>query len=451
LKEEFRKIGAAKETGWSRISIDNPTYLTYAGGDVILGSRLEAIQSEILRTMGVGKLMEYEHVLARICAVMQRRGIVLDQEYVSKLDDKLAEEFEHYSAIARKYGVTSVNSSDQVAAALIGSGVELKEKTDAGAWKVDKSVLTRLSGLTLQGEDIEGAQRNELAYSVYRAKRAGKWRSAYVETFRETVDANGRIHPHINSLQARTARMSITRPALQTLPSSDWMIRRAFMADQGERWFSVDFKAVEMRVLAALADVRRMKEAIAAGLDLHDVTTELVYGKEFTKKQRKICKGVGFGKVFGGGVDSISHLTGAPAADVKYALEAYDRIYPEVKRTSRRWQREARARGFVTVTVTGRHLPLDIKRAYAVVNYQVQSAARDVLGQSLVNMDEAGLLPYLRLPIHDEVVGSVPEREAEEILKEIQRCMTMDLGGVPIEADPELGGLTWGSLYGATV
>lgn len=450
LHARFRKYGLTKETGWAGIPLDDELYLTYAGGDVILTSRIYPILTKLLSKLGVRKaLIEYEHEIARICATMQRTGLVLDTDYVSELDLRLRTDEEEYTAVAAGYGISSVNATAQVAEALLAMGVKLTERTAGGAWKVDKAILTYLSGLTLQGERIEGADVNPLAEAVYHAKRAHKWRATYVDTFLATADAAGRIHPMINPLQARTGRMSITRPALQTLPSSDWMIRRAMLADPGEVIVSVDFAAVELRVLAALADVRQMKAAIADGRDLHDFTAELVYGAGFTKKQRKICKGVGFGKVYGGGPATISRQTGAGLDEVKRALTAYDRAYPEIKRASRRWEREARANGMTTVTVTGRRLPLDPQRAYAVTNYQVQSAARDVLGQALINMDEAGLLPYLRLPIHDEVVASVPAREAAELTREIEQCMRMDLGGVPIDAAGEVGGRSWGTLYGA--
>jgi DNA polymerase-1 len=106
----------------------------------------------------------------------------------------------------------------------------------------------------------------------------------------------------------------------------------------------------------------------------------------------------------------------------------------------------------VTTTVTGRRLPLDRDRTYAVVNYQVQSAARDCLGQSLLEMESAGLLPYLRLPIHDEVLASVPKSEAQELARAFEKCMTFDLFGVPIDTGDEgasIGKRSWGSLYGA--
>jgi len=450
LHKVFRSYGYTKATGWARIPLEDETYLTYAGGDVILTARIAKLLTAELDALGVRKeLVEYEHEISRICATMQRTGIVLDRDYVSELDTRLRADEERYTAIARRYGVTSVNASAQVAEALLGMGVELREKTKTGAYKVDKAVLTYLADMSLQGERLDVRTPNPLAEAVYHAKRAGKWRSAYVDTFLETVDADGRIHPMINTLQARTGRMSITRPALQTLPSSDWVIRRAMLADPGEVCVSVDFAAVELRVLAALADVRRMKEAISAGRDLHSYTAELIWGPDFTPKHRKIGKGASFGKVYGGGAETISRQTGAPISEVKTALTAYDRAYPEIKRAARRWEREARHNGMVTVTVTGRRLPLDPERAYAVTNYQVQSAARDVLGQALITMDESGLLPYLRLPIHDEVVASVPKADAEELTREIERCMRMNLGGVPIDAEGEIGGRSWGSLYGA--
>ncbi|QDQ14305.1 DNA polymerase [Streptomyces spectabilis] len=452
LTAVFRSLGLTKETGWRGISLGHPTYNLYAGLDVILTARLYPILFAELSRLGVRPmLLDYEHEIARICATMQRTGMVLDVDYCRTLDLKLAEEAERYASKARRYGVENVNSNAQIIEALQGMGVTLTERTKSGNLKVDKSVLLDLADRDLHSWEPLGVRTpNPLADAVVHAKRAGKWRSAYVETFLETMDSSGRVHCNINPLAARTGRMSITKPALQTLPSSDQMIRRALLADEGHVMVSCDFDAVEMRVLAALADVRRMKEAIASGQDLHNFTANLVYGPNFTKQHRKICKGVGFGKVYGGGEETISRQTGASLEAVGRAIQAYNRVYPEIKRFSAKHARIARGNNYVTETITGRLLPLDRWRVYAVTNYQVQSAARDVLGQAMIEMDSKGLLPLLRLPIHDEVVASVPARDAEEYMREIERCMTMTLGGVPITASAETRNLrSWGSLYGA--
>lgn len=450
LTQVFRSLKLTKATGWAGIPLDHPTYNLYAGLDVILTARLFPCLTAELDHLGVRRaLVEYEHELARICSVMTRTGMVLDLDYTDEMRTRLRAEEAYYAQIAESFGVASINSGKQVGDALIAMGVPLTQRTAGGAIKVDKAVLLALSDMSMQWERLGVHDPNPLAEAVVRAKRAGKWCTTYADTFQETVDSSGRVHPHINTMAARTGRMSITRPALQTLPSSDQMIRRALLADEGEVIISTDFAAVEMRVLAALADVKMMKKAILAGEDLHDFTASLVWGPEFTTKQRKIGKGIGFGKVYGGGADAVAAMTGAPVDDVRSAMGMYDRVYPEIRRAGNRWQREARANGMVTVTVTGRRLPLDRDRAYAVTNYQVQSAARDVLGQALIEMDERGLLPYLRLPIHDEVLASAPKAEAAEIARAIEQCMCMTLAGVPISATADIGGRSWGSLYGS--
>lgn len=448
LTAVFRSIGETKATGWRKIDINHPTYLQYAGLDAILVSRWLPVGEERLRKVGVRQaLVDFEHRVMYVCALMERRGMLVDQEYVRGLVDRLDEEAKLHAAKAAKYGVTSVNSPKQVAEALVAMGERLTERTDSGALKVDKSILLDLADLDQQWQPRGTRRPNPLADAVLHSKRAGKWRTSYALPMRDGLDVNGRIHPKINSLQARTARMSISGPPFQQLPSGDWTIRRALLADEGHRILSVDYSAVEMRVLAALADEQTMKRAIAEGRDLHDFTAELIWGPDFTKAHRKMGKGVGFGKVYGGGATTLSRQTGAPIDEVKHAIAAYDRVYPGIKRYAGRIQRQARANGYVVITPTGRRVPLDRDRVYAATNYAVQSTARDVLCQALLNMHDRGLTEYLLLPIHDECLGSAPADVAEDVAREIGEAMRMDFFGVPLDTDPEVGGRSWGSMY----
>ncbi|WP_406324038.1 DNA polymerase [Streptomyces niveus] len=448
LTAVFRSIGETKATGWRAIDINHPVYLQYAGLDAILVSRLLPVLEARLKKLGIPqRLVDFEHRVMFVCAKMERRGMLVDQEYVRGLVGRLEEEARLHADRATKYGVTSVNSPAQVSAALVGMGETLTETTDSGSLKVDKSILLDLADRDERWQPRGVRKANPLADAVLHSKRAGKWRTSYGEAMRDGLDVDGRIHPKINSLQARTARMSISGPPLQQLPSGDWTIRRALLPDAGMRIFSVDYSAVEMRVLAAMANERVMKEAIRDGRDLHGFTAELIYGPSYTKFHRKLCKGVGFGKVYGGGALTLSRQTGAPLADVKKAISAYDRTYRGIKRFSSKLQREARADGYVVWTPVGRRLPLDRDRVYAATNYVVQSTARDVLCQALVDMDDKGLTEYLLLPIHDEALGCAPDDIAEDVAREIGASMAMDFFGVPLDTDPEVGGRSWGSLY----
>lgn len=436
-----------KATGWRHVPIDHPTYVLYAGLDVIFAARLFAALAPIVKSLGLSDLSRFEHHLATLLAIMQRKGLLLDVDYTRRLVEDLTREAEHFGAIAARYGVANVNSTAQVADALIGMGETLTERTKTG-YKVDKEVLMPLADLDRDWHRIEARDANPLADAVLRSKRAAKWTGSYAQTFLDLRDTHDRVHPSIGGLQARTARMSISRPPLQQLPSSDWKIRRAIIADPGHLIIAADYQAVEMRVLAALADERTMKEAIAAGLDLHAFTAERLYGPDFTKRERGISKGVGFGKVYGGGAETLARQTGAPIVQVKEAIAAYDRVFPGIKRYGKRLQSRAEYGKKEVVTPSGRHLPLDRDRLYSATNYVVQSTARDLLAQAIVDVSDAGMLDYLLLPVHDELVAQAPAAEAEDVIREIGRLMESTFYGVRITADPEVYGRSWGSGYG---
>jgi DNA polymerase-1 len=449
LADEFRSLGLKKATGYGEISLENRVFLRYAGLDVLTTRRLRDELLPMVREVGLADLSHFEHHLQGLLAELQRRGVRLDVPYTERLLDNLQSESSREARRATRYGVANVNSTKQLSEALLGMGETLREKTPSGAWKVDASVLLALADLDKDWHRIGARDPNPLADSVLRAKRAGKWAVTYAEAFLTLRDERDRVHPSLNSLQARTARMSVSRPPLQQLPSSDWTIRRAFIADPGHLIVASDYSQVEMRVLAALAEEPRMIAAILSGVDLHDFTAGLVFGEGFTKEQRKIAKAVGFGKVYGGGASGIARQTGAAQSAVKAAIDAYDRAYPGIRRYGRRLQRQAEFGVVEVVTPSGRHLPLDRDRLYAATNYVVQSTARDLLAQAIVDLFEAGLGDYLLLPVHDEIVAQAPEADAEEIVREIGRVMESDFYGVPIVSDPEVYGPSWGHGYGA--
>ncbi|MCZ9884617.1 DNA polymerase [Arthrobacter sp. B2a2-09] len=434
--------------GFANIPIDHELYVRYAGLDVILATRLFYELAPLIKELGLSDLSKFEHHLQSLLAIMQRKGLKLDVAYIEQLRAELIQEHEHYSKVSARYGVANINSTDQVAAALKGMGETLTETTASGKEKVDKEVLMPLADLDREWERIEARDPNPLADAVLRAKRASKWQTSYVDAFLDLRDGNDRLHASIGGLQARTARMSISRPPLQQLPSGDWKIRRAVIADPGELIIASDYSQVEMRVLAALCQDPTLVEAIKSGVDLHDFTAAKVFGPDFTKMQRKISKSIGFGKVYGGGVATVSRQTGASQDSIRPAMSAYDATFPGIKRYGQRLQKRAEYGKKEVITVSGRHLPLDKDRLYAATNYVVQSTARDLLAQAIVDIFDAGLGDHLLLPIHDELIGSAPEKEAAEVIQEIGRIMGSTFYSIPITSDPEVYGKSWGSGYG---
>lgn len=424
-KEAGCKVGEVFKT----IDVTNDTYLIYAGMDVILTHRLYNILIGLVPE-SARKLIRYEHEVARVCCEMSTRGFLLDVHYAQQLSEHLLKVQEGWEAVAYvEYGVESVNSNAEVAEALIESGVRLKDLTDTGQYKVNKQILEPLA-----------EQGHRLAIAVLAAKSAKKQRATWVDTFLGERDATDRCHAFIQPLQARTGRMSITGIPAQTLPSSDWRIRRCFIPEPGHSIVSCDYQAQELRVLAALSGDENMIDAFAHDKDLHQITADA------SGVDRKIGKTVNFAYVYGSGPRNIATTCGITVGKAKKVIEGFERSYPRVKQLSERLQRQAEKDGYIT-TPTGRRLPVDKDRAYSALNYMIQSTSRDITASALLRLDEQGFTPYLRLPIHDEIVASVPTEHAEWGAEKIAAIMAQDFAGVHIGTDADVYGFSWGGGY----
>lgn len=445
LLSYFREMKWSEAEGWAQIDLWNPLYLRYSGEDTILAAWLYEALRPLIVARGFTRLSSFEHEVGRIASEMAHRGVLVDREYL----ERLGPELERLGAVATKtaesFGVSNVNATAQVTEALLALGADLTETTPkSGKLKADKAIL--------EGIVATEGPAAPLAEAIMVAKNMGKFRTNYVDSVLAGLDSEDRIHPTIRTLKARTARMSIANPPLQQLPSGDWKIRRAFISDPGQLMGASDYNQVEMRVLAALAPERAMLRAIRKGVDLHDFTATILFGEGFTKSQRKTAKNTGFGKVYGGGAATLARQAAIPVSEAKKVISAYDRAFPGIKTYGRKLMDRAEMGKREVVTPTGRHLPLDRDRLYAATNYVVQSTARDVLCQALIEIDSAGLGDHLLLPIHDEVLFQAPASEFEEVSRAIGEAMTFRnwMGAVDLTASGELYGASWGHGYGAT-
>lgn len=431
-----RSHKTTKANIWKVVDFNDPLYQLYSGMDPVLAYRL---WKKMAPMNGSTALLNYEHELAEVCSYMERTGFLLDVDYTMRLSDSLIEAEEKWTAVAAANGCENVNSPAQVAEALLSQRIRITERTPSGNPRVDKRLLVRLAG--------EG---NLLAEAVIEAKKARKWRVTWLDNFLKNRDGNSRCHASINPLRARTARMSITGIPAQTLPAGDHTIRRCFLSDEGQRIASVDYQAQELRVLAALSGDRTMIQAFKNNADLHLVTAKAAFGDHITKDsvERKYAKVVNFGRVYGGGAKTVAEQTNIDLDTAKRVVAGFDTAYPEVANLSQKLQKEARQNGYVR-TPNGRLLPVDHSRAYSALNYVIQSTSRDVTGRALIRLHKAGITPYLRLPIHDEVLASVPAGKADGAARKIAEIMAEQMGPVHISTDAEVGNRSWGSLYGS--
>lgn len=454
LTDEYsrlRKSGALPKEASAKIAdmyrwmpIDNELFLIYAGTDAIGTARLfKTLQKQVDVN---SELTRNDHKVAMIASLMDAKGFLLDHEYTQNLADTLLEEEERQKDIAREYGLENINSREQVVEALQREGVGLLNFTftKTGLLSADHRLL---QAIQVWDDSTPGARA--LAHAIVEGKKAGKWRKTWVEKFLNEADSSGRVHPSTNTLRARTARFSITGIPAQTLPSGDSLVRSCFVSDMGEVIVGVDYSNQELRFAAAKAPDARMIQAFRNGENLHMITAAAAFpGLDVSKgtKYYDLGKMGNFAVGYGAGVSGLVRqgMTREQATAVRGGIKS---AYKGTAAFSDRLQAEAKRNGYIT-TWTGRRLPVDEGHEYAAFNYYIQSGCRDLTAHAMIRLYDAGYVEHMRLPIHDEVLFSLPQGLGN--VHEVVDLMSTTVGPLDIPAEAKIGSRSWGSLYSSS-
>lgn len=440
-----------KDNMWQTIPVDNQAYNIYAGQDVFLTARLAEVGTIKLKELQLERFYNYERPLGWRLAQMQRDGILFDDEWAARVEaeyDEIADKYE--KELNEEWGIKkgkTAKSYANAAASLIEvfesfnvTWNKFSEKTNRPS--LDKSVIKELMNLG-DNKEIQG-----LAKAVFEAKR-NKHYADYIRGMRNELGADGRIHPNIRPMQAATHRMSISNPPIQQFPRDDPRVRGTLIADDGEVIITADYAQVEFRVGAAVSQDPVLISKIKNGEDLHEVTATALFGPGFNKGQRQAAKPIGFGRLYLGGAKGIytqmaeSDTTGymPSMAQVQRAIGAFDNQYRRYYRWAVGLKDEVEKTGGVLYTATGRRLI--VSPSYAAPNYAIQSVARDLFAAGINKAHKEGLGQYIRLVVHDEIVASVPEKDAQEIGARLAACMATEFKGVPIDVEWEIKGKRW--------
>jgi DNA polymerase I len=422
--------------GWNHLPADDEAYVTYAGLDAIYTRRLLPV---LLTACGpFAHLARLDTWLTAQATGITVRGLRLDQDYARGLLADL--EAEHAAADAQITAALgcpggSPKFADWLDRQAAAAGITGLARTPTGRLQVTADTLTAL--LDQHRDELPGTA-GELATARLAMSKASNL-IANLRGFLTAAGPDGRVHPQVNTLRAKTARMSITNPALQTLKKHDPRLRRCFVADPGHVLISCDFSQVEIRVAAALADDPVLREVILSGADIHDATARLMYGDGFTDEQRTISKRATFGTIYGGGARALAAQTGVTEDTAAQVIARWRRTYPKVTGYGRRL-----AGLPVVVTASGRRIPADPARPYANANYAVQSTARDLLLAAVYTLVTRHEVGGLWLFVHDEIIVQAPARDAERVRGLLERAMTSTFRGLPIVAEAKILGPAWG-------
>jgi DNA polymerase-1 len=439
---------------WGTVPVNFEPYWAYGALDPVLTMRLFEQFWEKCGTGGIYSVpYELEMATRKIATRMELNGARIDLDYSQKKFDELTA----YGESVRKWGQDtygmSITSNIQLVRQFEKMGAEITETTPSGQKSASKDQIKML----LRDGSPEVQQ---LAEVVLKQRKADKLANTYFKNFLEG-NINGIVHPSIRTLAARTGRMSITEPALQTLPSGDATVRRAFIPkDEDHLIISSDLDQVEFRLTANFSQdqdlINLFNEADRTGGDVFTEIMRQVYQDQTAQKsdpRRKLIKGVVYGKLYGAGVSTMALTAGVSDAQMKSVVDAFDQNYPGVRQMAQAIEdagmKRLRAEGVGYVkTRTGRRLPCDDDRVYSLTNYLIQASAAEIFKQNLIKLDQADLTEFLIVPVHDEIVLNVPKNNVEEIMETVRECMTTREGWqVPLTAGVDGPFENWGSKY----
>ncbi len=371
--------------------------------------------------------------LTGVLAAMEHAGVKVDTYRMGEITARLADRLEELEARAYELADEQfmLGSTQQVARILF----EKLELTAGRKGKTGYSTDTRVLR-SIRGD-------HPIVEVIEEWREYSKLLNTYLGPLPSLIsEDDGRLHTTFNQAVASTGRLSTTSPNLQAIPIRTELgreIRSAFVAEPGSRLLSADYSQVELRILAHVSGEPKLRDAFAAGEDIHAATAAEVLGKDqatLTKDERNVAKMVNFGIIYGISAFGLSENLDIPREEAAEYIETYLARFPLVQDFIQRTIEQAEEDGYVT-TLFGRRRPVPELKASnrqtrslgerLAVNSVMQGTAADVIKAAMVSIHrrlrEEGRTARLVLQVHDELLLEVPEPEVPAVRELVREEM----------------------------
>ncbi len=416
------------------VPIDKAT--SYAAEDADVTLRLWQVLKPRLVAEHMSTVYEtLERPLAPLLARMERRGISIDRQTLSRLSGEFAQKQGALEEEINKLAGAPINpgSPKQLGDILFGKlGLPGGTKTKTGQWATGARAL----------EDL-AEQGYELPQKILDWRQVSKLRSTYTDALPDFVNPQTkRVHTSYALAATTTGRLSSSEPNLQNIPirtEEGRKIRRAFIADDGCKLVSADYSQVELRLLAEIADIAALKKAFREGLDIHAMTASEMFGvpiKDMPGEIRRRAKAINFGIIYGISAFGLANQLGIEREEAGAYIKKYFERFPGIRDYIEETKAFCKKNGYV-LTLFGRkcHYP-DITnsnasiRAFnerAAINARLQGSAADIIRRAMIRIEpalkKAKLNAQMLLQVHDELIFEVPATEVDKTLPVIKKVM----------------------------
>ena len=377
-------------------------------------------------------LNEIEIPLSYTLYLMEKEGFEVDVDGIKEFSKKLEkrEEFlkeQIFSIIGYEF---NLNSPKQLGVALFEKlGLPHSKKTKTG-YSTSAEVL---ENLRYQSDAVE---------YLLEYRSVSKLKSTYCDGLLKCVGENNRIHSTLNQVETRTGRISSSEPNLQNIPVRTELgreMRRFFKAKDGYLLVDADYSQIELRVLASIADDKKMIDAFLNDVDIHAITASQVFDvplELMTPEIRSRAKAVNFGIVYGIGAFSLSKDIHVSVAEAKRYIENYLATYSGVNKYMNEVVENAKKDGYVSTEFGRRRYLPELTasnfntRSFGervAKNMPIQGTAADIIKIAMNKVSrrlfDEKLDAKLIMQIHDELIIEAKEEIAPQVAKILKEEM----------------------------
>ncbi len=432
-KEAATRRKRSKESGEKFIApnysdVPDELMLPYAAQDVLLTenvcSQLDLVTDDELR-----ELYDLEMDVLQATYAMEVRGVPVDEEAARWLEMELIRNVEAWEMDAVKLAGKSnfnCNSSQQIHEALKRRGADLRFCTKTK------------NGVSMDAESLRTVD-DPLAEAILKFRSENKVLSTYIhpmlhESWTPSLRCmkapfiqDGRIHPDIKQVGARNGRMACADPNMQNWPRDDLRLRYLIKARPGYKLVTCDLDSIELRLFAAYAG-GEFKESFLRGEDQHSRTAALVGLQDKRRSSgaiesaRQRGKTFNYAMIYGAGVRSLRKAFEVSQEEARLMLNRFRAAYPEILELQHNVEWKLQHRGYVK-TAWGRRQRIPAREAYKGVNYMISGTAAEILKVAAVRLHKSGV--PLVLPVHDELIAEVPERDAQRTAEMLEDALTL--------------------------
>ncbi len=409
-----------------------------------------------------------EMPLIPILAKMEETGIKLNGQKLKKIDRRLEDKLKNLEKKIHKLAGERFNiNSPQQLAEILFSKLKIP-----GALKGGRIRKTPGGALSTNAGELEKLRtEHKIIDEILSYRELAKLKSTYTDALPELADKNGRVHTTFNQAGTATGRLSSQDPNLQNIPAHGaWgdEIRAAFIAEKGFKFLSVDYSQIHLRIIAALANDKKMIEAFEKSLDIHKFTASEINNvplNKVTPKMRFAAKELNFGIIYGMGSQSFAESAKISKEQAEKFIGEYLRDFSGIAKYIEILKNDARKNGFaVTFFGRRRYLPeLDspnyMLRSQAeriAVNMPIQGLEADIMKKAMIEInnwiqkENYGEDLRMLLQVHDELLFEVKENLIKKLAPKIMELMSGVIKlKVPIIAEAKFGD-NWAELHAGT-